>query len=247
MYIGIDIGGTNIRVAEFDNLDHPQLLDFKIEKNSQDYFSALEKIKTLIGNRKPDSVGVGAPGATNLPYWRNHNLQKDLEVMLACPVVVANDVAAAASGEAYYGAVKNRDFLFISWGTGIGGAFVHDLQITPTQIGHQIIVLRGKDCGCGQKGCLEAYCGGRYIKADSQFPEIVPYFAQGLVNCMAINPVPTLIFAGGLAMHQTEIIKYIGQAGQDMMKIMDFPKVTMATFGDKAGIYGALSLLKSIL
>lgn len=247
MFIGIDVGGTNIRVAEFDDLHHPQLLDFKIEKNNQDYQKALGIIKTLVGDQKPERIGVGAPGSANLPNWRDHNLKNDLEEMFTCPVVLANDVAAAASGEAHYGIPANKNFLFVAWGTGIGGAYVHDLQITPTQIGHQVIVLRGKECGCGQKGCLEAYCGGRYIKEDHQFPEIVPYFAQGLVNCVAINPVPLIIFAGGLATHHQETINYIADAGQDLMKIMDFPKVTMATFGDKAGVYGALSLLKSTL
>ncbi len=247
MYIAVDIGATNIRVAEFDGMDHPQLLDFKSEKTSPDYQASLKKIKVMVGDRKPERVGVGAPGSANLPKWRDQDLQKDLENLLGCPVILQNDVAAAASGEAHYGSPENSDFLFVSWGTGIGGAFVHNLQVTPTQIGHQIIVKNGKECGCSQHGCLEAYCGGKYIKSDDLLPGIVPHFAQGLVNCVAIRPVPLIVFAGGLAVHQPKILASIETEVKNIIKIVVAPKFRMATFGDQAGIYGALSLLKSTL
>lgn len=233
MYIGIDIGGTNLRVAEFDRPINPYLQSFKSIPTPKNYQQALTSIKELIGEVKVEGLGVGMPKTVHLPNWRNHKIQTDLQKMFACPVVVANDAAAAAQGEAAYGG-HLEDFLFIAWGTGIGGAFVRGKKIYATEMGHQIIYPYGELCPCGQTGCLE-------VKTT------VESFAQGIVNCLVISPVNLVIWAGGKAIFEAPIITEIEKEVVRLIKILPAPKFTLAKYREKAGVYGALSLLTSIL
>lgn len=246
MYIAIDIGGTNLRVASFLSLDQPQIKDFKSEKTRQDYTSSLNLIKSLVkevsSGARIEKIGVAVPAPTNLPDWKGRDLKKDLESLFSRPVVIENDAAAAALGEAHYGKSRGRDFLFITLGTGIGGAYVRYVnsvpRVAPAEPGHQIIVSNGLACACGQHGCLEAY----YRNNDQ---DIVAYLAQGLINCLVINPVNLVFMAGGAAVHEQGLISDIKESLHDRLKILPTPEIRLSSHLDKAGIYGALSLLKS--
>ena len=104
-------------------------------------------------------------GITNVPV-------KDLlEERYHLPVFVDNQDSAAATGEIYYGAGKKyQNFTFIGIGSGIGSGVVRDGRVEHntkgigTEIGHMSIDYRGKRCNCGNRGCLEMYCGGKAIE-----------------------------------------------------------------------------------
>ena len=85
-------------------------------------------------------------------------------------VQVENDANAAAIAESKFGSGKHHpDFLFVIWGTGVGGGIILNRTIFrgPTggagEIGHVSIDANGAQCNCGAKGCVEAYVGQRYL------------------------------------------------------------------------------------
>ena len=137
----------------------------------------LEESETKLGI-SPKSIiglGVGSPGplsikkglihfSPNLPGWNNVPLVDILRDRIALPIFLENDANAAALGEWWRGAGKEVDNLvLLTLGTGIGGGIIvqgevlHGAWDTAAEIGHMIIHEGGLVCGCGKKGCLEAY------------------------------------------------------------------------------------------
>jgi glucokinase len=90
-----------------------------------------------------------------------------LEEALGCPVHVENDANAAALAEWRHGAGRGaRHVVFLTMSTGVGGGLILDGRLyrgkagSAGEIGHTIVEWDGEPCGCGRRGCLEAYCGG---------------------------------------------------------------------------------------
>ncbi|MBN2447751.1 MAG: ROK family protein, partial [Phycisphaerae bacterium] len=126
-------------------------------------------------------VGVGAPGpmshsagiiigAPNLPGWKNVPLRDRLRDATGLPTTLENDANAAAFGEFSAGAGKDvRSLVMLTLGTGVGGGVVMDGQLwrghfdNAGEIGHTIIVPRGRPCPCGQSGCLERYASANAV------------------------------------------------------------------------------------
>lgn len=126
-------------------------------------------------------MGVGGPGpinsdegvihiAPNIPGWINTSLVKELGNELDLPVFLENDANAAALGEWWMGAGKDVDNLvLLTLGTGIGGGIIiegevlHGIRHTAGEIGHMIIREGGLLCGCGNRGCFEAYASAKAV------------------------------------------------------------------------------------
>lgn len=131
--------------------------------------------KSRISSRSLLGIGIGSPGplsitrgiihfAPNLPGWTNVPLVDILKNEFSLPVFLENDANAAALGEWWMGAGRNVDNLALfTLGTGIGGGIIikgevlHGARDTAAEIGHMIIHEGGLLCGCGKRGCLEAY------------------------------------------------------------------------------------------
>jgi len=131
--------------------------------------------KSGISSRFIPGIGIGSPGplsitkgvihfAPNLPGWTNVPLVDILKNEFSLPIFLENDANAAALGEWWMGAGRNVDNLVLfTLGTGIGGGIIiegevlHGAWDTAAEIGHMIIHEGGLLCGCGKKGCLEAY------------------------------------------------------------------------------------------
>lgn len=188
--IGVDLGGTNLRTAL---LSHDgEILDRRKEatRASEGWKSVLARLVENIGlqleiavSRGLDvgAVGVGAPGviqmdkgivvkSPNFPDWNNLPLREELEKSLHVPVVIENDANAAALGEQWRGAGRGiGSMILLTLGTGVGGGIVLDNRIwhgadgMAGEIGHMTIVPDGRQCGCGNKGCLEMYASARGI------------------------------------------------------------------------------------
>jgi glucokinase len=129
-------------------------------------------------------VGIGAPGVLdlergitlflpNLPgEWRNVPLGPTIAERVGLPVSLLNDVRSFTLGEKTFGAGRDVDTIVgIAIGTGIGGGLVINGQLhlglegTAGEVGHQIIDPHGPPCGCGSRGCLEAFASGPAITA----------------------------------------------------------------------------------
>jgi len=133
-----------------------------------------------VGARNSDvaAVGILSPGqaslargivfrAANFPLWRNVPIRDLVAKGLGIPGVLENDGNAAAYGEYWAGAGRGgkiRNLIIFTLGTGVGGGVVLEGQVIhgscdfAAEVGHMIMIPDGELCGCGQRGCLEAYC-----------------------------------------------------------------------------------------
>ena len=274
MYIALDIGGTTIRVAATDTLDiaHiPSVRKIPVSNNySEDLHNIISQIHEIAEGKEIQAIGCGVPAtfsedkktilvAPNLPDWNNKHFVDDLEKALACHVRIENDDTIAALGEATYGYGKEKDFVYITWGTGFGGAEVKQqngkVSVKQFEAGHHIVVWQdGRLCGCGQTGCAEAYVGGGNIEkyygkkvselTGNEWEEVLDHLAQALINVIAFYPTQHILIGGGVAIHHREKAKDLEQKIQHRLKIYPAPKVHITELGDDLGLMGALALLK---
>jgi glucokinase len=181
--VGVDLGGTKVEVAHVDADGHLQRrlrrpTDVKDGPKAVK-LEIVDAVRELVegAGSPPAGVGIGVAGqieagsgvvrfAPNLD-WHDVPFQADLGEALGLPVVVTNDVRAAAWGEWLHGAGRGCDDLVCLFvGTGIGGGVVSGGQMlsgcsnTAGELGHIVIDLGGPTCHCGNRGCLEALAGG---------------------------------------------------------------------------------------
>lgn len=195
--IGIDIGGTNVKLGAFTGRgsggragEGRMLAErrFKTEsgRGRADFIRRLSRaareLKESLAGRAV-SVGIGMAGdidpekgaarfSPNLCGWRNLPVAGPLEKALGLPCFVENDANMAAWG-AYASELKGAggSAIAVTLGTGIGGGIILDGKLyhgshgSAGEIGHVVIRPDGARCGCGQRGCLEAYCGSGAVMA----------------------------------------------------------------------------------
>ena len=192
--IGVDIGGTSIKGASIrdngeilDRFSYPMDKDASAEETFGNLANLINKlIKEHEYDEKVSGIGLGVPGlinkekgtvssSPNMPKWLNFNIVKFMEEKTGLPVKILNDASAAALGEAKFGKGKDYNYLImITLGTGVGGGIVFNKQVidgnenTGAQLGHQIIELNGRQCGCGRRGCLEAYASATALIKDTK-------------------------------------------------------------------------------
>lgn len=173
--IGVDIGGTRTRVAAVEGERIVARRAFPT-RGIDEVREAIGEVLAAAGWARPATIGVGAPapmdmregrilGCPNLPHWNGVEVTKELQRAFACPVYLANDATCAAIGELAFGH-RRRDFVYLTWSTGIGGGIVSGGRVVwgatgqAGEIGHIVLRPDGPPCGCGKKGCLEALAGG---------------------------------------------------------------------------------------
>lgn len=189
-YIGIDVGGTNlkaglvdesglilathsIKVAQVDDADS---LAWTLVSLTQELCRAAG-----VSLEQVVSVGVGVPGTVeirsgtilytcNLPL-KNVPLRKLFHRYLATPLYIENDANCAALAEYFVGAGRgSKRFITVTLGTGIGGGIVHNGKIfhgangMAGEVGHMSIVYGGEPCPCGRRGCWERYASAQALK-----------------------------------------------------------------------------------
>ncbi len=182
--IGIDLGGTNIRCGVIDDCHKIIASQRCATLASQGFEGVVHSIAQLVNNTlqetgltKNDIIGIGVASAgringdsgvvleaTNL-NWYNVNICESLQQRCGIAVILENDANAAAYGEYIAGAGQGTsNMLMMTLGTGVGGACVFNGKLfrgscwTAGELGHVIISENGRACGCGNKGCIEAYC-----------------------------------------------------------------------------------------
>lgn len=179
--VGVDIGGTKIAAGLVDE-EGTVVRQTRTPTPAEDPDALLRSVVATVREVVTDGgalagVGVAAAGfidrsrtrilsSPNIA-WRDYPLRNVLEDALGLPVVVENDANAAAWGEFRFGVGGDvDDFLFVSVGTGVGGGVVLDGELrrgafgVAGEIGHIRVVRDGDRCGCGNRGCWEAYASG---------------------------------------------------------------------------------------
>ena len=187
--IGVDLGGTNLKLGAID--EKGTLLE-KIEINAETQDGPSEVIKKICANisklnerwgqtYKLSGIGAGIAGimkleegrvitAPNLPGWEGFPVRSRIEEGIGRTFKLENDGNVAALGEKWMGAGRNSQHLaFMTLGTGIGGGLILDGQIwhgisgMAAELGHIKVYPEGNLCNCGNYGCLEAYASATAI------------------------------------------------------------------------------------
>ena len=188
-YVGIDLGGTNTKLGLVDekgNIIFTTIVKTDSMEGFSETIQRLSKILitqiegTNVNFDDVVSVGVGVPGPVlnsrvvkfwaNFPWKHGVDLALEFEKNLGKPVKADNDVNVITLGEMWKGAAQGyKNVLGLAVGTGIGGGIIVDRKLVSGEhgaggeVGHIKIEPNGKLCGCGQKGCWEAYASATGI------------------------------------------------------------------------------------
>ena len=193
-YLTLDIGATAIKSALFNCEGQIERSDECPSNGNRGAQTLLQAAFSLIERyRDYDGVGIACTGQvdarTGRIVYANRNVEgftgtelgSLMEARLKVPVTVDNDVNAAALGEGAFGAARGqRDFICVSYGTGVGGAIVIEGKVYGGQsgvageVGHIITHPGGRECACGGHGCYEQYASVTALLRDVRrdFPEI---------------------------------------------------------------------------
>ncbi len=188
--IGVDLGGTNLRVAAIDatgkilaKVSEPAVFDAGAEEVASEIARVVAKVRTEVGSKDLRGVGIGVPGyidfesgviigSANLPGFEGFPVRDQIQQHLGTPILLENDANAAALGEMWMGAGKNvKDLILLTLGTGIGGGIVidgkvlHGFKGMAGEFGHMTVFPDGNPCGCGNCGCLEKHASATAIAA----------------------------------------------------------------------------------
>lgn len=187
--IGIDIGGTNTKYGFVDEAGEmfgegsfPTNDEIPFQSYIEEMADHLRSAyKTIDFESKLIGAGVGAPNGnylrgtieypTNLKWKGVTNFVETFNQYLDIPVVLTNDANAAAMGEMMFGEAKGmRDFIVFTLGTGLGSGIVANGEVIyghdgfAGELGHTLVNVFGRECGCGRRGCLETYVSATGIK-----------------------------------------------------------------------------------
>lgn len=176
--LAIDIGGTSTKIAlvtenggisRFLEIDSEAMkgathLLGNIMSVAEKKFDGFDAIGISTASQVDSETGEIIYANENFPGYQGVNVKAIFEKRFAVPVKVENDVNAAALGEKRFGAGQQfKDFLCLTYGTGIGGAIVIDSAIykglngIAAEVGHLVLHPNGVKCNCGCKGCYEMY------------------------------------------------------------------------------------------
>src|ERR1700733_8104442 len=187
--IGVDLGGTNLRIAAVDEqgtLVEKVTLGTKVSLGRtyvlDDMCGAIENMLNKYRNSAtPLGIGIGVPGiidmksgmvieSPNLPDWTDYPVRAEIEQRLKTVVILENDANVAALGESWLGSAKDfSDMAMLTLGTGVGGGLVlgdaiwHDVNGMAGEFGHMTVEPEGPLCGCGNRGCLEQYASATAV------------------------------------------------------------------------------------
>jgi glucokinase len=187
--IGVDLGGTNLRIAavsESGRLSEKVTLGTQVSLGRDHVINEMcDAIQHLLdkyqGAGKMAGIGIGVPGiidretgllreSPNLPGWADYPVHSEIERRLNTVVILENDANVAALGEQWLGAARDfHDMAMLTLGTGVGGGLVlegkiwHGMNGMAGEFGHVTVEPEGHPCNCGNRGCLEQYASATAI------------------------------------------------------------------------------------
>lgn len=176
--LAIDIGGTSTKISmvnqegvtsNFMEIDSEAMkgadhLIHNIMSVVEENYSGFEAIGISTASQVDSETGTIVYANENFPGYTGMKVQEIFEMRFKVPVKIENDVNAAALGEKFFGAGQNfKDFLCLTYGTGIGGSIVINSAIykglngIAAEVGHLVLHQGGVKCNCGCYGCYEMY------------------------------------------------------------------------------------------
>jgi glucokinase len=248
--IGIDVGGTNLRVGVFE--DHRLIqetrfqADFSYICHTHAPEQAWDKIidTTATGirnvlNQFPEvqQIGIGFPGfidpktqtvaqSPNFPGLKNVNLAHDLSSVLQKKVIVENDALAAAYGEYCLADKPTTGLIYLGLGTGLGGGLIYagapfaGHHGVAMEVGHIIVEPHGRLCGCGNAGCVEQYASASGVTISYELMTGQHHSAHHIAQLADAGDTEALS-----AYHQAG--EYLAQMLASVVKVLDVPNVVI--------------------
>ncbi len=279
LYGGIEIGGTKVICAVGDDQG---TISAQVTFKTVGVDATVQAIAAFFGGYKSvRAVGVGSFGPLQLNSgaadfghiyhspkagWEQVDLKGLLEARLQLPISLETDVNCAALGELHFGVARQvADFIYLTVGTGIGGALVRggrivhgirNLEMGHVRIPHEVLA-NGYSGSCPFHGdCLEGLASGlalhqRYAQAAETItdPAVwdreVTYLALAIHNLMLTNGPELVIIGGGVADHEgllPAIRSKVAALVNDYLAFPDLDDYIMAASGPTNGVLGALQL-----
>ena len=189
-YVGVDLGGTNIKAGLLDDkakvltkFSLPTEVDKGTDQVVRNITNAVERAITDAGvdRQKVAGAGIGSPGPLshrrgviinpgNLPCMKNVPICELVHGQTGIRSTLENDANAAAFGEYWAGAGKGvTDLVMFTLGTGVGGGVITEGRLlrghfeNGAELGHTLVNPGGRQCSCGQLGCVEAYSSAHFL------------------------------------------------------------------------------------
>ena len=286
-FVAVDIGGTKVSIVLFS--DNKIIRQIKLETNpiekptinnpnliADNIIDAILKL-----NLETNQIGIATTGVINDGNWSvlnkkilgefyNFPLCRYIENKLNTPVFAISDTEAAALGELKFGAgIKLSEFFYITVSTGVGGAMVLNNQLYSKSpnlagaFGHMVIVQNGKLCGCGRKGCIEAYSSGTALKQvlnNTEYKNLTVkdlllnksdqtwvadlikqaaiYLSEGIVNVNSLLGIKNFIIGGSIGLNNIFFSEIKNQT-----KIITTDKMSLkkAKLENNAEVFGCLA------
>lgn len=190
--IGIDLGGSNLRVALATR--DGEVIERVKEPTSQDILNSIFRLTEPFFSEEIEGIGLGVAGlvdrekgkvlvSPNLSAVEGIELVKEMRARFNVPVFIENDANCAALGEKWIGAGRKfSNFVLLTLGTGIGGGIIQGDKLlnVAAEIGHMTINADGEKCYCGNIGCLESYASARAIMS-----KVVSALEEGRVSMLS--------------------------------------------------------------
>ena len=292
--VGVDVGGTKVAAALLDDAG-TVVRRARAETESTEYAALVEGIvaATLEVAAGETLHGVGLAIAGNVAADGSHvlfsphlplagePLAADLKARLGVPVLVDNDANAAAWAEHVAGAGRGvDDLLFIALGTGLGAGLVLDGHLYrghhgfAGEAGHITVVVDGRTCPCGSRGCWERYASGtalvgQYLEhggdpevggpgitrlatqgdptASRALTEVGEWLGRGLASLVAVLDPETIVVGGGVSEAGDLLLEPARRMLRENVTGSDrrpLPDVRAAALGNDAGMIGAALLAR---
>jgi predicted NBD/HSP70 family sugar kinase len=268
MFVAIDLGGTNTRIALFQNKavsEYTLLARFKTHSGYEERLAHIES--AMDGIDKSTVAGIGlaigvqltpdgrtVDASFTMPNYVGKAVVPDLVARLDFPVVAANDLICGAIAEYHYGSLGDWDlvaYLTVSTGTG-AGIYLRSGDTAVAylaQIGHHILDPAGRLCSCGQVGCLQTFSGAQEIKKragrraadiddDLFWDDVAKHLAVGIVNLARISRVQVVCVGGGIGLNNRYLRQNLAGKVRECSPNLNIT-LTTPTLGADAPIIGA--------
>jgi glucokinase len=287
-YLGIDVGGTNSKLAVLEvEGDHRTVLaTATIPTGAGDPGEVVGRLgaagaRLAAEHGQVAAAGAGVPGLfdeasgrivllPNLPAaWTGRPFRDPLAGLLGVPVALINDARAFTLAESRMGAAAGcPTVVCLTLGTGVGGGVVVDgrLRFGPSgragELGHQVIEVDGPPCGCGNRGCVEAFAAGAVLcrlggrdtpeavfraaaagdqRAGAAVGATVGRLAVGIANLVTVLWPERVVVGGGVAAAGDQLFGPLRAAVAAAAPLVDPAsyEIVPAALGPAAGAIGA--------